>query len=554
MARGKKEEAQRYKDIELKDLEELQLSIPSEKTAQFPNSQILQEKVNEIKDFFLQELERRDEKEIASLTIQVHDKIKALENEFFEQADKIDTQLKKVAEELSIDIDAVHLEEQKHPSLPQLSHYEELVQVNVVEQIGMVGIAKRIFGKILNKDKWGYKDRESVQTCVDRGALKEDLLDYHSIYTLKLSNYLKSWKIHWVNSVAAILSAIVQKRDDLNRKPVDIDPEPYRHFLSNIRDCRNWFETQLQIGNQSRFTMGFATVRKLKKTHVAMTEQTKKQVSLFMPLLQSARILNFARKSHRFLYMLEMLTAKKKNQFIVVSTPFSQETFDYFAMIGDLPRVEEDQFLQHPVVYSAKEFDLPVTSVQVLQFNQFPEESREAWLVGDKTIVLLHDNLLFSDPRQTLLQYFLSQADVIFRVVDLHQIGHEKKRLEELPGREMLERASDKLGYIGMGAQQLVKSGQTIDIIKSYTSLEKAPGFGPHPILLAEGEELLTSLVWLSQGLGRENTVTDELEALDILTKTQAAFIRGKERFIRNFFLEIKEFKRECQFMQELTE
>lgn len=428
-----------------------------------------------------------------------------------------------------------------------------MVKVEVVEQIGMVGVAKRIFGKILSKEKWGYKEKEVIKTCINRDALKEDLLDYHSIYSLKLSNYLKRWKNHFVNTVAAILTAISHKKDDLNQKPINVHPEKYSDFLNKIREVKDWLNEKIQ-GDQKHFTMRIAAMRKSSQQSLSMTEKTQSKLNLFLPLLQAARTLHFTRKTHRFWYVVQsMLTEFNDCPMVLISTPFSQEIFRYLGMISDLPEVEEKEFLEHPVLYNLVDYPMPPKfGIGFKHYSSFPEDSRESWFLQRNTILLIHDALLLEENGLKLFEYFLDRVDVIFRVVDLHQIGHEKKRLESLPVNEKLQKKSN-LGYIGLGANQLVKSGQAVDIYKSYSSLEKWPGFGLKPLLLAEGEDLLNSLLWLSESLTKEHSVAEEMAAMEILNRTQSQFIQGQETFIRNFFTDLKDFKREKSFMQELT-
>ena len=117
-----------------------------------------------------------------------------------------------------------------------------MVEVELIEQVGMVGTAKRMFGKILNKENWGYREKNISRTFTDREALKEDLSDYHAIYSLRLNNYIKSWRLYWINSVAMILNTIAQKKDDLVSIPAEADPEKYRLFLSKVRAIKEWFD------------------------------------------------------------------------------------------------------------------------------------------------------------------------------------------------------------------------------------------------------------------------------------------------------------------------
>ena len=106
--------------------------------------------------------------------------------------------------------------------------------------------------------------------------------------------------------------------------------------------------------------------------------------------------------------------------------------------------------------------------------------------------------------------------------------------------------------YIGMGSHRLLKSGQIVDAYKSYQAMKVAPGFGLRPLLLGDGEDFLNSLLWLACGLGKQGSVSDEIEALEILNRTQENFIKGQETFVRSFFSDIKEFKSEQEFLQRL--
>ena len=353
-ARGKQQEAEQYRQNELDRLHQMEHSIPSDETADFPNSRQTQSTIEDVKNRFLQVLESGNESELEILSVQVHDRIKTIEREFFVKADAVDAQLKRIAEQLSLDLEAVKAEEQRHPSLPQLSRYEKLVQLETIEQKGLVGHAKRIFGKVLKKGEWGYRQKEIVKTFIDRESLKEDLLDYHSIYSVKLQSYLKRWGLHWINSVASILAAISQRRDDLSRPPSDVAPEPYRRLLNQIRELRDWLEAETSDSEQKRYTLSLAAINKVKqKTIASMTVRTRSQLGLALPLLQTARSLKFTRKSHRFWYVLrQLLPSPKSVATVLISTPFTQEIFDYFAILGDLPTEEEKYFVTRPLVYT----------------------------------------------------------------------------------------------------------------------------------------------------------------------------------------------------------
>ena len=79
------------------------------------------------------------------------------------------------------------------------------------------------------------------------------------------------------------------------------------------------------------------------------------------------------------------------------------------------------------------------------------------------------------------------------------------------------------------------------------------PGFGLRPFVLGDGEELLTSLLWLANSLGTKESVSDELKALEILTRTQPRVINGREGFIRNFFKEVKQYSSEQAALEKFS-
>ena len=702
-ARGKQQEADVYRQNELDRLQRLEHSIPSEQTTDFPDSQQTQKSIEEIKNRFLQVIESGSESELEVLNVQVRDHIKTIESAFFARADAVDAQLKQIAEQLSLDLEAIKAEEQRHPSLPQLSRYEKMVKLEVIEQKGLVGHAKRIFGKFLKKEEWGYRQKEIVKTFIDRGTLKEDLLDYHSIYSVKLQSYLKRWGLNWLNSVASILAAISQRRDDLSRPPADASPEPYRALLTQIRELRDWLQAETSDSEQKRYTLSLAAINKVKqKTIGSMTVRTRSQLNLALPLLRAARTLKFTRKTHRFWYVMRQLASQAKPvTTVLVSTPFTQEIFDYFGIIGDLPGEEEKDFVSRPLVYTldpefalsyrgipasanadsseemtvtgsedstsasiapngASETDQagentgaaehgddkmdvrgddeqhwsmeidaqemfasqedgvtnsppssteaedtsgeeptapadeeqhwsmeiempppPVPSppspeqaptnfppatpqpepgekaveeceITAKVMSDFAENSREQWFLQQNHVILFHDEILAMPGGPELFALALDKADVVFRVIDLHQIGHEKKRLERLPMREKIEQSQERLGYIGMGGHRLLKSGQIVDAYKSYRAMDSAPGFGLRPLLLGDGEDLLNSLLWLACGLGKQGLVADEIGAMEILNRTQENFVKGQEAFIRSFFGDVKEFKSEQDFLHRL--
>jgi GTPase SAR1 family protein len=371
--RGKLEEAESYKQAKLNELDRLQSAIPSEKNENFPDAQHFQDEIAQIKDYIEQECMNRPENELESLNFEVRDKIKTIEHRFFDQADELDAQLQSIASELSVDLEDVKIEMQDHPSLPQLQHYEQMVEVEMIQQVGMVGTAKRIFGKLLNKDKWGYKEKEVTRTFVDREALKEDLSDYHAIYTLRLVNYLKSWQLHWVNSVAMLLSAISQKKDDLCSTPIDIDPEKYKIFLSKVRALKEWFE---EI--QKKTCSNDVNIHVTEKKHTVQTfddEDTAKHLPVLLPLLQATRTINFMRKTHRFLNVVKQIS-KKECPTVLISTPFTQELLNYLSILCDLPEIEERRLQSRPILFTKK-------PISWMQPEKMPEQSRTQWFFAE---------------------------------------------------------------------------------------------------------------------------------------------------------------------------
>ena len=101
-----------------------------------------------------------------------------------------------------------------------------------------------------------------------------------------------------------------------------------------------------------------------------------------------------------------------------------------------------------------------------------------------------------------------------------------------------------------MGANRLMKSDQLIDAFKSYYGLAKPPGFGLLPMLLGDGEDFLNSLLWLGMSL-KKDTVADELKAMEVLQQTQPKMIEGREGFVKQLFLEIKEFLKQREYDEE---
>lgn len=553
LSRGKLDEAKEYRQRELDKLQELQESIPSENAPSFPDSKFAQKEIESIKTFFLSKVESAQDDELEGLSLKVRDKIKEIENSFFEKADRVDEELKILAEKLSIDVEAIKADDVAHPSLPQLQRYEQVVKVEVIQQQGFSGRAKRLFGKFLKKEEWGYREKEVREIKIDRETLKDDLLDYHSIYSLKLSNYLKRWGLHWINSVAAVLSAITQRKDDLNQQPVNVDPAPYKKLLTAVRAIRDWLDSELDGAAQKRFTMGFSALTRVKeKMNYNVTAKTQSYLNLALPLLQSSRTLYFTRKTHRFWYVIKyMLEVKTPEPIILISSPFSQELMDYLGLIGDLSVDDEKDITENLLLYTLSpqlasfNYALPCK-----KFTEFSENSREKWFLEKNTVVVFHDNLLSLPGAPELFSYFAENSGAIFRVVDLHQIGHEKKRLQELSVRDILAKMKEKIAYIGMGVNKLFKSGQMIDAFKSYLNLEESPGFGLRPLLLEEKDDFFNSLLWLGSKLKQGEAVADEIEALKILNETQPMAVRGRETFVKELFREIKEFKYEHELLK----
>jgi len=540
MARGIVEESENYKARQIAELDELQNSIPTEESENFPDAQQLHDNVRKIKAYFTIECENRAENELETLNLEVRDKIRALENKFFEQSDLLEAHLQKIAEKLSIDLEDVKIEIQEHPTLPQLQRYEKMVEVELIEQVGMVGTAKRMFGKILNKENWGYREKNISRTFTDREAKKDLSADYHAIYSLRLNNYIKSWRLYWINSVAMILNTIAQKKDDLVSIPAEADPEKYRLFLSKVRAIKEWFD-EMDKKTCSNDLNIQVTARK-KTAMVQFTQNTKNMLELFLPLLQASRSLNFMKKTHRFINVVQKIT-DNPHPIVLISTPFTQEISDYMIILCDLPEIPEETFTTRPVLFSLQKYDW-------LDAEEIPEREKTKWFLEKMDLLFVHDNYLENEEGLNHFQTLIDHADVIFRVVDLHQIGHELKRLDRLPCQEILNNAKEKIGYIGMGAQRLLKSQQTVDIYKSYIALQKKPGYGLRPIVLGDAEDLLNSLLWLSHELQESASVSDELKAMEILNRTQSPFIRGQERFIRHYFHDVKELKKQMAFIE----
>jgi hypothetical protein len=228
----------------------------------------------------------------------------------------------------------------------------------------------------------------------------------------------------------------------------------------------------------------------------------------------------------------------------LISTPFSQEIIDYIGLLGDL-ELNEDDLFTHPIRFSLDQEQGKAFPGKA--FCQYEANSREHWFLQKGNITLFHDRLLENMEGVQSFQNLLQESDAVFRVVDLHQIGHEKTRLSSLPIHTDLSKVVDKLGYIGMGAARLLKGDQLVDAFKSYSALNHAPGFGPRPILLGDGEDFLNSLMWLGSTL-QHDKVADEIKAMEVLHRNQEEFIEGRENFVRSLFQQIKEFRREQQY------
>ncbi len=548
-ARGKEKEAQYYRDLEKQRLEDLQNGIPSDQEANFPDVMKFQKDIGGVKDFFTKALEEWKDEDLENLSTTVRDKVKGIEKEFFQKTDVIEERLKKIAEELSIDLQAVKPEYQKQKSnLPQIKRYEEIMQVEAIAEIGVGGRVKRLLGKFLQKRDWGYQEKNVTEMFIDREELKADISDYHSIYRVKLSGYLQQWIENWKNSTSAILTAISQRKDDVSSSAAGVDPEPYRILLSGIRAIRDEMEVLLSGDNNQRTkTMGFSALKYRKKQErFAQTTRTLGKMDKMLPLLHSVRTIVFTKKTQRFWHVIKTLCPGESRKQILISTPFSHEVGDYLTWIGDLTSLHEDQLSTKIVFYDTKEGTLPCTTLPVQMMVSSAQEEREQWFLEKTNIVLFHDRLLEIDGAKEDFQRLAAQADVIFRAVDLHQIGHEQNRLNKLEIRDTLEEQKEKLAYLGAGADRLLRGGQFIDAFKSYMKLKSAPGFGLRPFVLADGEELLTSLLWLANGIGKnKDEISDELQAFRVLTETQKENIAGRESFIRNFFREVKEFREE---------
>jgi putative protein kinase ArgK-like GTPase of G3E family len=549
-ARGKVEEAQHYQDSALKRLQETQDSLPSEQSAEFPDAETFQKEIAQVKDWFQQMMDSADDNRLENLHVEVRDRIKALESAFFQKVDGVESKLIKAAESLSIDLGAIKLNEvTAAPNLPQLKRYDKLMSLEVIEEKGFVGMAKRVLGKFLKKEEWGVKEKEVRQICIDRESLRQDLQDYHATYRLRLATYLKTWRTFWVNGLSAVFTAIEQQREDIKKPRVVSDPEPYRKLLAVVRDVREWFDQLLAEGAKSHYTMGFQVMKKEKTRKFTMTTRTQGILDLSLPLLQVSRTLNFCRKTHRFWHVTKRLSLHPDNPCptVLISTPFSQEISDYLSIIGDLTIVDENELTQHLVIYANRPVSLEGCEVPIKAMTVLAGENREAWFLARNSIMVFHDNLFDHPQGVQLFNSLADQSDVLLRVVDLHQVGHERKRLDHLPVKDKLMQSKAHLAYIVMGLDRLLKSDQFVDAYKSYLSLEKAPGFGLLPILGGDGEDLLNSLLWLGCDL-REQTVSDEIRAMDILHRTQDKIIEGREKFIKNVFHDIKEFRRMQNF------
>lgn len=549
-SRGKVEEAQHYQQQELKTIQEIQDSLPTEQSAEFPDAETFQKNVAEVKEWFLKVIDSADDNRLENLNIEVRDRIKALESAFFQKVDGVESKLRKAAERLSIDLGAIKAGEiEPSPNLPQLKRYDKLISLDVIEEKGFVGMAKRVLGKFLKKDEWGVKEKEVRQICIDRESLRQDLQDYHATYRLRLANYLKTWRNFWINSLSAMFTAIEQRREDIKKPRVISDPEPYRLLLSVVREVREWFDNLLAEGAKRRYTMGIQVMKKEKPKKMEVTTRTKEIFDLLLPLLQVSRTLNFCRKTHRFWYVTRRLSRRRDNPCptVLISTPFSQEVADYLSILGDMPVLEEKELMQNLVIYANRAVTLEGCEVPVKTITEFSANSREFWFLSHNSIMLFHDNLFEHPQGLMLFNNLADQSDVVLRVIDLHQIGHERKRLDQLPAKEKLMQTKQHMAYIAMGFDRLLKSDQFVDAYKSYLTLEKAPGFGLLPMLGGDGEDLLTSLLWLGCDL-HEQTVTDEIRAMDVLHRTQDKIIDGRERFIKNVFHDIKEFRRMQNF------
>lgn len=551
-ARGKEKEASYFREQEKERLNHLQNAIPIETDTEFPNLVQLQQDIYKVKDDFLAFIENSEDSQLDGLATKVRDKIKTVENVFFKQADAIEERLQKIAVELSVDLQAARPEDaQSIPDMPQLKRYEKIVRVDVLEEAGVSSKMKRWMGKLFKKDNWGYTEREVTETFVDRDALQQDLLDYHNVYLITLNGYLKSWSQSWFQNVGTILTVLAQKKDELNTSAVDHDPEPYRILLNQLRTIRDWLESELkQTGKQH--TMGFSAL-KYKKRHKTLemaTTRTLHYAKLALPILQACRTLIFNHKTYRFWHVCNEVCPGKEEYKVLISTPFSQEMMNYLTIVGDLT-LEENELYSGIVVYGCS---LPVaTSLPIKHVSSDSKDFRENWFLQKTKVIVVHDRIFESPEATETFAKIVDQVDIIWRAVDFHQIGHECTRLDKLPVKDILESNKQKIAYIGFGAGRLLKGGQFIDAYKSYQRLKKSPGYGLRPFVLGDGDELLTSLLWLANSLGDKDSVSDELKALEILTRTQPRVISGREGFIRNFFKEVKQFSSEQKSLENLS-
>lgn len=551
-ARGKEKEASHYREQEKNRLISLQNSIPIETENDFPNLVVLQQNIYRIKDIFLQAIDEWEDQQLEGLSTTIRDKIKTIENKFFQQSDILQERLLKIADELSIDLLAKQGEDsQSIPDIPQLRRYEKVIRVDVLEEVGVASKMKRLMGKMLKKETWGYTEREVTETFVDRDVLKEDLLDYHSTYLVTLNNYLKTWSKNWFSSVGNILNVIAQKKDELNSFAKDHDPEPYRILLNQVRIIREWMEAVLQ-DDKKKHTIGFSSLKykKRHRTKELVTSRTSHYSKLTLPVLEACRTLMFNHKTYRFWHVCRELCGEKKSYKVLISTPFSQEILNYLTIIGDLTSLEENDLYTSIIVYGCS-LAIP-TPLPIKHMSTNDKDERENWFLEKTQIILVHDQVFELPESIAAFSQIVDQVDVIWRAVDFHQIGHERTRLDKLPVKEILEKNKEKIAYIALGASRLLKGGQFIDAYKSYQSLKKSPGYGLNPFVLADGEELLTSLLWLANSLGDKESISDELKALDILTTTQGDVISGREEFIRNFFKEVKQYSSEQKNLEGL--
>ncbi|WP_372366198.1 dynamin family protein [Candidatus Uabimicrobium sp. HlEnr_7] len=551
-ARGKEKEASHFREQQKQRLNDLQNDIPVETDEGFPNLVELQQSIYKVKEDFLVSIEEWEDEKLDNLATAVRDKIKSVENVFFKQADAIEERLNAIALELSVDLQNISPEEaQTIPDMPQLKRYEQVVRVDVLEEAGASSKMKRWMGKLFKKDNWGYTEREVTENFVDREALKEGLLDYHSIYLVTLNNYLKTWSQSWFQNVGTILTVLAKKKDELNTSAADHDPEPYRILLNQLRTVRDWLDAALQHSGKQH-TMGFSALKykKRRKTLEMATTRTLHYTKLALPILRACRTLIFNHKTYRFWHVSREICPEKKEHKVLISTPFSQEMANYLTMVGDLA-LDENDLYSSIIVYGCG-LAVP-TSLPIKHVSSDSNDHRENWFLEKTKVIIVHDKIFESEDAVETFSQIVNQVDVIWRAVDFHQIGHECTRLDNLPIKDILESNKNKLAYIGFGAGRLLKGGQFIDAFKSYQRLKKSPGYGLRPFVLGDGEELLTSLLWLANSLGDKESVSDELKALEILTRTQPRLISGREGFIRNFFKDVKQFSSEQKSLDNFS-